>query len=146
MQVKQQQNDLLSSKKLEENKIAPLKKSVEKMDAKLVKYRQELNTARTNNMNMIKKVKKKFEEDSDRVEALVNEIMSDLHAQERTEKERLKRVYTCKQKIGGLQAELNDLRSQGDGEGEGNINSTLLLIMQFRNGKSRVIKGMYFAL
>lgn len=81
------------------------------METKLGTYNREMTTCR--NLNVIKAVKTKYEEECDKIEVRVNEINSELEAVEKQEKDRQKHVEAATQKLNALNSELDKFNSQG---------------------------------
>lgn len=114
LHLKTQLEEVKHTKQLEEAKLTPLKKALDAMETKLAKYRVELNRCRTMFTTVFNDIKRKVEEDFDRVETNVNEEQARFKEQERSEMDRLKRVGIVTGKINESEKELEEIRLKGD--------------------------------
>lgn len=140
LNLKSQLEAAKTLKKQEEVKLAPLKKSMEFLDAKASKFRVELNRLRNNNGSVITGVKRKVEEEFDRVEAQVSEEQAKYAEQERSEKDRLTRVKNANTKINGYNKQLEEIRMKGDMD-DGKLNKEVAnLEKQIRQYDNKILE------
>ncbi|ODM97869.1 Structural maintenance of chromosomes protein 5 [Orchesella cincta] len=106
--------DVKQQKGQEEAKLAPLKQSAKFLDSKKTKYQADLERAKTTNESFMNGIKRKVEEEFDKVEANVDEENAKLREHKNAEADRLKRVENCTVKIEGYEKQLDETRQRGD--------------------------------
>lgn len=112
--LKKQLETAKNLKKVEEAKLAPLRKSLDFLESKMAKYRVDLNRIRSANGVLINDTKRKIEGDFDRVEAYVSEEQAKYTEQEQSESDRLTRVKNVSTKIHDCEKQLDEIRVKGD--------------------------------
>lgn len=126
-------------KKHEEAKLAPLKKSLDMLETKSAKLQIELDRLRSQNNAMINAMKRKVEEEFDRVETLIGEEQAKFNHQEQTEKDRLKRVQNCNIAIANCEKQLDEIKMKGDMDDTRLSNELAVLEKQIRNLDDQIL-------
>lgn len=111
---KNQLEEFKAKKMVEEGKLAPMRKSVTLLETKLQKLRGEVNRIRNSNASIVNGLKRKVEEENDKVDTLVSDEQAKFQELERSENDRLSRVNNIKTKIAGLEKQLEACRMKGD--------------------------------
>jgi len=115
--VKAKLTEIQKKKLEEERQLAPMRKAVQLMESKLVKYRQELNKVRSENVSMSSSIRRRYEEECDRIELKVSEISTELEVKENEEKGRIKRYEAARAKYEALKREVDALYLREDLDG-----------------------------
>jgi chromosome segregation ATPase len=125
--VKTELNQIKTKKQEEERQLAPMRKSVQTMESRLVKLKQEMVKLRGDSVAVSKSIKKRYEEECDRVDLKVNEINGELAAREEEERGRLRRYEAACCKYDNLKMELDAIQARPDLDGKTKLYLNVLI-------------------
>ena len=112
-------DDLNVRKKADEKLLRPLQTQIDQIQDKLKKYRSDLTTTQSDSHNFVDNLKKRCRNAIDTADSEVHRYMAELDSSEKNERDRVRRLESLKEKLRGLQMELDEINQRGDMEGNG---------------------------
>ncbi|CAL8076088.1 unnamed protein product [Orchesella dallaii] len=114
LNLKTELETVKKAKTLEEAKLAPIKQSLKAIDSKKTKFQAELERSKATNESFMNLVRRKVEEEFDKVETNVDEENAKLREHQNAEADRLKRVENFTVKVNACEKQLDEIRQKGD--------------------------------